>query len=209
MKTISLEQAMELCNETGQQLIIPNTKNSKNKKMDLINDVLENNNGIIYDFDEKPNKLVCLEQFIGCLSEIIGIQPTDWAPMILPSFTAGVLNTKTNKMYRENKGKTHVLAYEDECFRLEMSEFNDNTVELLWLKVNDKCKGKGTEVLNAVLDTADTMGINVRVLPVDFEPSPRGNQTTYDYLVWLREWYRSFDFKTYTQLSPALMYTSK
>ena len=160
----------------------------------------------VYNPMDKPMALDTLEWFATGLAKKIGISPNDWAPRIT-NHSSRVWDINKNKPYREDKLSLHVMSYEDECFRLEISEVSEDCVELLWLKVNDSCKGRGTELVNSVLDTADEMGIKVKVLPVDYEPTLMGNQTTtMDYLKWLRDWYKSFEFKSYSTFTPALMY---
>ena len=160
----------------------------------------------VYNPMDKPMALDTLEWFATGLAKKIGISPNDWAPRIT-NHSSRVWDIHKNKPYREDKLSLHVMSYEDECFRLEISEVSEDCVELLWLKVNDSCKGRGTELVNSVLDTADEMGIKVKVLPVDYEPTLMGNQTTtMDYLKWLRDWYKSFEFKSYSTFTPALMY---
>jgi hypothetical protein len=184
-----------------QLVIIPNSETNK-----YLNDGMGHDELTVYSAIDKPEALHTLEYFVTILSEKIGITPNDWFPR-LSYHSSNVWDINKNKMYYEEKDQLHIMSYEDECFRLEISEVSADCVELLWLKVDDKCKGKGTEIVNNVLDTADEMGIKIKVLPVDFEPNVIGNQKTpMDYLKWLRDWYRSFEFKSYSSFTPALMY---
>jgi len=189
--------------DVEKMVIIPNSKTNKYLKDKDIDDLT------IYNPSEKSVALDTLEYFATILAEKIGITPNDWFPQRSPH-ASKVFDMKTKKVFFEKKDELHIMSYEDECFRLEISEVSEDCVELLWLKVNDRCKGKGTEILNFVLDTADELGICVKVLPVDFDPFLKDNQkTSLDYLKWLRDWYRSFEFKSYSQFTPALMYYPK
>ena len=184
-----------------ESVIIPNSKTNKYLIGGMECDELK-----VYNPMDKPAALDTLEWFATTLAEKIGITPNDWFPH-LSNHSSSVWDINKNKMYYQETPSLHIMSYEDECFRLEISEVSADCVELLWLKVNDKCKGKGTELVNSVLDTADELGIKVKVLPVDFETNLIGNQTTpKDYLKWLRDWYKSFEFKSYSTLTPALMY---
>jgi hypothetical protein len=181
-------------------IIIPNSKTNKYLTDTVISGLT------VYNPIDTPMSLDTLECFATILAEKIGITSNDWFPQ-RSNHQSFVYDFNKNKMHREEKKDLHIMSYEDECFRLEISEVSEDCVELLWLKVNDNCKGKGTELVNSVLDTADEMGIKVKVLPVDFETNLMGNQkTSLDYLKWLRDWYKSFDFKTYSNVTPALMY---
>jgi hypothetical protein len=201
-KTLNLSENFELPEGVTLEelLIIPKSKTNKYLKG------MEDVELKVYNPMEKPMALDTLEWFATTLAEKIGITPNDWFPQVA-NHKSNVWDIKRNKMYYEEKPSLHIMSYEDECFRLEICEVSEDCVELLWLKVNDSCKGRGTELLNSVLDTADEMGIKVKVLPVDFQPNLIGNQkTSMDYLKWLRDWYRSFEFKSYSNFTPALMY---
>jgi hypothetical protein len=202
-KTLHLSPNFELPEGVSLEelVIIPNSQTNK-----YLNGGVEVDELKVYNPMDKPEALDTLEYFATILAEKIGITPNDWFPRV-SYHSSNVWNISKNKMYYEEKEQLHIMSYEDECFRLEISEVSADCVELLWLKVNDKCKGKGTEIVNNVLNTADEMGIKVKVLPVDFQPNLIGNQkTSMDYLKWLRDWYRSFEFKSYSNFTPALMY---
>ena len=201
-KTINVADNFELPEGVTLEelVIIPESKTNKYLK-DIEGVELK-----VYNPMDKPAALDTLEYFATILAEKIGITSNDWFPQ-RSNHQSFVYDFNKNKIHREEKKDLHIMSYEDECFRLEISEVSEDCVELLWLKVNNNCKGKGTELVNSVLDTADEMGIKVKVLPVDFETNLMGNQkTSLDYLKWLRDWYKSFEFKSYSNVTPALMY---
>lgn len=201
-KTINVADNFELPEGVTLEelVIIPESKTNKYLK------AIEGVELKVYNPMDKPAALDTLEYFATILAEKIGITSNDWFPQ-RSNHQSFVYDFNKNKIHREEKKDLHIMSYEDECFRLEISEVSEDCVELLWLKVNNNCKGKGTELVNSVLDTADEMGIKVKVLPVDFETNLMGNQkTSLDYLKWLRDWYKSFEFKSYSNVTPALMY---
>jgi hypothetical protein len=155
----------------------------------------------------KDLKLMVLEEFGTELANKMVFEVTEWKPQI-KSIEAHVRWIGKNKIFKKSKPNVHILSYSNDCIDLEIAECSDNSVELWWIKIKgDRCKGYGTEVMNHILDTADDLGVKVRVLPVDFDKTAlRENQTPMEYLLWLRDWYRSFEFKKFTEFSPELMY---
>jgi hypothetical protein len=95
-----------------------------------------------------------------------------------------------NGRYSEKKHQTPMFELKTDCFRLAFTKHSDDTIELYWIEVFDKCKGMGSELMNIILDTADEMGVNVRCIPTDMKGD--GNIKT---LYRIRDWYRSFGFE--------------
>ena len=153
----------------------------------------------------KPKGVDTLERFTDVLTEKLGISQEDWLPYI-SKIEADVVWLEKKKRYNEKRASVHIMNYENDCVKLQMYSLDDNTVELGWIEINQRCKGVGTYIMNCILDTADDLGINVRVLPVDFDC---GNVEPLKYLKWLRSWYKSFGFKPYSQFTPALKYFAK
>jgi len=154
--------------------------------------------------ENKPKGVETLEDFVTLLSKNLDIKQEDWLPMVSP-IHAKVYWENKNKAYTEKKEQVHIMNYEDECVKLQFYALDDDTVELGHIEIHDRCKGMGTEILNTILDTADELDVDIRVLPVDFDC---GGVEPIKYLRWLREWYKSFDFVSYSQFSPALKYYS-
>lgn len=152
--------------------------------------------------DDKPESVETLEDFTTLLSHNLNLSPEDWLPMITPMLTDVYWEAK-NKRYSESKDEMHLMNYEDECVKLQISAVSNDCVELQWIEIKEKCKGMGSNIMNTILDTADELKVDVRVLPVDFDP---GNTKPIVYLRWLRDWYKSFEFKSYSSLTPALKY---
>jgi hypothetical protein len=150
----------------------------------------------------KPSEVQTLEDFTTLLTEKLGIKQEDWLPIVGP-IQAKVFWLEKKKTYSEKKENVHIMNYEDDCVKLQLYSIDSNTIELGWIELNERCKGKGTEIVNCILDTADDLGVDVRVLPVDFSC---GGVEPIKYLRWLRDWYKSFEFKSYSQYSPALKY---
>lgn len=150
----------------------------------------------------KPNEVCILEDFVTALSDYINLQQEDWLPIISP-ISASVHWEDKKKRYVENHKQLHIMNYENNCMKLQLYSHSATCIELGWLEIYDTRKGLGTDILNCILDVADDLKIDIRVLPVDFKC---GNTKPLEYLRWLRLWYKSFNFKSYTQLSPALKY---
>lgn len=137
-----------------------------------------------------------LEMFIMTYSEksILDISENEWIPMVRPHKSR--VNWKSigfSNNYTEIDDQKCIISYEDDCIRLEFSNVNDTTIELLFLNVQDKCKGLGSKVLNNILDICDEMGLILKVLPINYEVPKDMYMTDKEYLKWLREWYKSFD----------------
>jgi len=137
-----------------------------------------------------------LEMFIMTYSEksILNISENEWIPMVRPHKSR--VNWKSigfSNNYTEIDDQKCIISYEDDCIRLEFSNVNDTTIELLFLNVQDKCKGLGSKVLNNILDICDEMGLILKVLPINYEVPKDMYMTDKEYLKWLREWYKSFD----------------
>jgi hypothetical protein len=140
-----------------------------------------------------------LEMFIMTYSEksILDISENEWIPMVRPHKSR--VNWKSigfSNNYTEIDDQKCIISYEDDCIRLEFSNVNDTTIELLFLNVQDKCKGLGSKVLNNILDICDEMGLILKVLPINYEVPKGMYMTDKEYLKWLREWYKSFDLIT-------------
>lgn len=137
-----------------------------------------------------------LEMFIMTYSEksILNISENEWIPMVRPHKSR--VNWKSigfSNNYTEIDDQKCIISYEDDCIRLEFSNVNDTTIELLFLNVQEKCKGLGSKVLNNILDICDEMGLILKVLPINYEVPKDMYMTDKEYLKWLREWYKSFD----------------
>ena len=137
-----------------------------------------------------------LEMFIMTYSEksILDISENEWIPMVRPHKSR--VNWKSigfSNNYTEIDDQKCIISYEDDCIRLEFSNVNDTTIELLFLNVQEKCKGLGSKVLNNILDICDEMGLILKVLPINYEVPKDMYMTDKEYLKWLREWYKSFD----------------
>ena len=159
----------------------------------------------MYTHDNIPPSVLTLEIFATELAPKLGFDVHQWVPIVQNS-AAEVWWEEKNKRYRSPKKQKHTMVYEDECLKLQLMERSSTDVELFWIETNDKCKGLGSETINHILDTADELGINVIVLPVDFDTEWSGMKPI-EYLRRLRNWYKSFGFKKFTPLTPELKYT--
>lgn len=172
------------------QVIIPNRVN----KLDV--DKLKVYQGY------KPIEVEILEDFTTVLTDYLNIQQEDWLPIVSP-ITAEVYWEEKKTRYIENHKQLHIMNYENDYMKLQLYSHSFTCIELGWLEIYQPGKGLGTDILNTILDVADDMRIDIRVLPVDFKC---GNTKPIEYLRWLRSWYKSFNFKSYSKKSPALKY---
>ena len=106
------------------------------------------------------------------------------------------------KNYKEDKYGEYFL-YENDVCKLQFYELTESIVELFWIEVNYKNKGMGTLLLNKILDAADEVNVEIKLIPIplhscefDFESKRR-----------LRNWYESFGFRSKSTLSPAMYYS--
>jgi hypothetical protein len=144
-------------------------------------------------------KLELLEIFVINLSSKLGLEPSDFIPIKDRTF-CNVLHG--NKVYTET-GIKHTLGYINNDYRLIFSESNENTVELYWIQMFNKGLGLGSEIMNTILDLSDEFGIRIRVIPVDIDNYERKIKN----LFRLRNWYRSFGFKSYdSNRTPVMFY---
>lgn len=102
-----------------------------------------------------------------------------------------VLSEKQNKNKVKRKHQyCEKHKFKSEDYRILLIPFDDNTVEIHTLNTYEYGKGKGTEVLNKILDVCDRMNINLKLDPFGFIEGK--DSPTYDR--WLKEWYKSFGF---------------
>ena len=106
------------------------------------------------------------------------------------------------KLFSEKKFAEY-YKYEGESFKITFNELSENSVELFWIEVWDKNNGIGTNLLNKILDAADELNLEIRVIPIPFNKMP------FDWNAKrrLKEWYESFNFKSKSTLTPALYYS--
>ena len=105
--------------------------------------------------------------------------------------------------YFEEKKYAEFFQYEDETFKIIFNELSDSSVELFWIEVRNKNKGIGTNLLNNILDAADELNLEIKAIPIPI------NEMSFDWDAKrrLREWYKSFNFKSKSSLTPALFYS--
>ena len=107
------------------------------------------------------------------------------------------------KVWLKSNYDQGMLYLKTEHFSIVFGSFSVNTVELYMLQVRDKGKGFGTIVMNQVLDVADSLGINVCLIPTPYQ-----NKDDMGYQKFLRFWYASFGFVG-SSMSPTMTYKAK
>jgi len=199
-------------------------------KLKLINDfnttikqnVTETKNSNFFDTTNLP-KILTLDTFIRELSKKLGVKPSDW--LFQPSYPCRTSSTfiPFNQRNRKKQKRKEVkfektvptFILQTEKFKLIMSAVSEFKVEIFMIKSLKEIKGIGTNLMNNILDVSDELGINVDVIPSDydvefrkkFEESPdtiKGQGLT-KYMKFLVSWYKSFGFKS-SMFTPKLTY---
>lgn len=97
------------------------------------------------------------------------------------------------------------IVYTDECFDIEILQYNNVSFELYWFEnKGKKCKGKGGEILNNILDVCDELKINLTLVPVPLHAKTIKEEITL--LNRLMNYYKSFNFVQIQKNSPQLIY---
>ena len=126
-----------------------------------------------------------------------------------PLLAANFGKSKTISTFFIDKGVKCVFSLDIEGVKLELC-YNEehNAVELWWLEVQSKSAGKGTEIMNHLLDTIDELGLKLYLTPVPFatDGSIRTNKQFHNAFFRLRSWYESFGFERIGKHTPSLIY---
>ncbi len=163
----------------------------KNQKAKIHNQKFNGRNGKmrkVHLNNSEDQKVEALETFVINLSPQLGLQPSDFIPIFIE--TSASVSHK-NGIYNEN-GIKHTLHYICDDYRLIFKEFNENIVELYWIQVFEKGTGLGTDIMKKILKISDELEIGVRLIPVDID----NNERKIENLIRLRNWYKSFGFKS-------------
>lgn len=140
-------------------------------------------NGLMVELGLVPPKDITLRRFSDELMSELGIVP------IVDEKNAESERIMKNKVKKKAQYcEQHKFKCED--YRLVFIPFNENTVELFTFKTYEYGKGKGTEVLNKILDVCDRMNFHLKLDPFGFIEGK--DNPTYDR--WLKGWYKSFGF---------------
>ena len=137
--------------------------------------------------------------FIGKLQEKMGVK----------------FNLKNEGLlYRRCDGKTEkeicemsiVYKFQSKEGMISFRPHNNNTIELFEIKIDENLQnqGRGTEVLNDILDVVDSTGFNMIVTPsITSDSSDKKERIQYHYN--LKEWFKSFGFKN-QKFSSSMIY---
>jgi GNAT superfamily N-acetyltransferase len=125
-----------------------------------------------------------MKLFIQMLSERLKVNP-----LIYPKSTRySVIHYK--KRWIKETGLKTFFRFVNEEFILEFFSVSEDKIELSMIEVLDKGKGKGTFLLNTILDVVDELGLKLRLVPVDYTNFSKSLLKNYR----LRNWYKSFGF---------------
>jgi hypothetical protein len=77
---------------------------------------------------------------------------------------------------------------------LELSfiPYSDNTIELWKINVGNRGNGKGSVIMNRILDVSDRLGITIKLIPIDYD---RDENSQINYLNKLKNWYWEMGFE--------------
>ena len=149
-----------------------------------------------FELEEQGFKgIESLENFIDEFSENskLKINLNEWIPNIRKHKSVVDWKSSFSSVYKESGIEKCIFSYEDDNIRLEFSNINKGIVELLFINVQERCKGFGKTILNEILDVCDNLGLILKVLPVNYDVPINMKMTDKEYLKWLRDWYKSFD----------------
>lgn len=132
--------------------------------------------------------IVLLESFADVVRERLNFS-REQVQCYIANIESDVFISPSKGRYRESKKQCPIFSMKNDCFTLDFCQHDNKTVEIYWLEMKEKCKGKGTEIMNTILDTAEEFGVNIRIIPTDFATTG----TNYD-IYSLRRWYISFGF---------------
>ena len=161
-------------------LNLKNEKRMENKEMTTKRII----DGLMTELGLVPPKDITLRRFSDELMNELGI-----VPIIDEKHAKSEIVIKNKTKTKEHYCEQHKFKCED--YRLVFIPFNENTVELFTFKTYEYGKGKGTEVLNTILNVCDKMNINLKLDPFGFIEG----KNTPSYNRWLKGWYKRFEFK--------------
>ncbi len=108
-----------------------------------------------------------------------------------------------------DKGIKTVFDIELDGVKLELT-YNEqhNAVELWWMEVTDKNKGRGSEIMNLLLDTVEELGMRLYLTPVPFSTGSDVDTKAKLHKAFfrLRNWYESFGFERIGNDTPSLIF---
>ena len=150
------------------------------------------------------NKMIRFSQLV---SQKSGLNEDNWKMGIQHNVSS---TTIYNNKQWESKRRLHQLSivYTDECFDIEILQYNNVSFELYWFENRGKrCEGKGGEILNHILDVCDELKVNLTLVPVPLHAKTIEEQITLSKR--LINYYKSFDFVQIQKNSPQLIYHYK
>jgi len=151
----------------------------------------------------ESQKFVVFENFVEQVEKKLCKEPLCeiWAEV-----QTNVLNYKSSKRYIETKLNCPIATFETSSYILRFIPDGNQSVELYWIETTKKGNGLGTDLMNIILDISDEMNIKIKAIPSDFDEYKGSNKIPgKGYLPELRDWYRSFGFKS-TIISPCVFY---
>jgi GNAT superfamily N-acetyltransferase len=116
------------------------------------------------------------------------------------------LDKRYGKPFRyESKEPLPAAFFDTDDYTIQLF-FDGGSVELHIIEVYNRNKGLGTELMNHLLDTADDMGVKIKLIPIAYKSC-----NTADFLencFRLKRYYMDFNFVS-SKISPYLIYTPK
>jgi len=127
----------------------------------------------------KSEKLKVLEEFVTEVSNELNVEFENE----IIDFTRMTLNGKKIKFH---KFISPIYHYFSDEFELSFIPFSENSVELWKINVKNRGKGIGSEIMSKIMDVSDRTGINIKLVPVDYDCDENHQN---GYLIKLKTWY--------------------
>jgi len=151
----------------------------------------------------RSQKFIVFENFLQQVEKKLCQQPVC---EIVPKVQTDVFNFKSTKRYIETKLNCPIATFETTSYILKFIPDGNQSVELYWIETTKRGNGLGTDLINVILDISDEMNVKIKTIPADFDKYKDSDKIHgRGYLPELRDWYRSFGFKS-TIISPCVFH---
>jgi hypothetical protein len=152
----------------------------------------------------KRSSSEALESFVKEFSKMTNIPFDEFDNGYNERVSETLIYQKNNKFkkFKENRfGEFY--KYENDIYKLKFCALNENLVELYWIEVYNNNKGIGTKLMNDILDAADEVNVEIKLIPIPLYSFNDDLESK----IRLRNWYKSFGFRSKSTLTPAMYYS--
>jgi hypothetical protein len=144
-----------------------------------------------------------LESFVKEFSKMANIPFDEFENGFNERYSETLIYQKNKfKKYKENRFGEFYM-YENDIYKLKFCALGENLVELYWIEVYENNKGIGTKLMNYILDAADEVSVEIKLIPIPFNTF----RSDFESRIRLRNWYKSFGFYSKSTLTPAMYYS--